>query len=179
MDCRQHEVLVLFYVANQLLIFVEPRCPRASDLKLLSLFECFPKTWQSNYAVCITKDMHHSVTEEIEDIINPYGALNVRLIKLENILVDILPLSSFFIHVEWATEFGAVDPLKQILPILLYFFTLTESQIVCLIYEEVLEHIFWKPSFAFTSLLPLKREVRGSKNIINTCVLKLLDQFVV
>jgi hypothetical protein len=44
--------------------------------------------------------MHHSVTEEIEDIINPDGALNVRLIKLENILVDILPLSSFIIHVE-------------------------------------------------------------------------------
>ena len=80
---------------------------------------------------------------------------------------------------EGVTEFGAVDPLKQVLPILLKFITLTESQIMWFFNEDVFEHIFCKPSLASTSLLPLKGEFRGWKNIIETCVLELLEQPVI
>jgi hypothetical protein len=100
-------------------IFVEPRSPRAGDLEMFSFLECLPDARKSNDSVCITKDVDHSVPKEIEDIIDPDGTLEVRLIEVENFLVDILPLPCFFINVEGVSELGAVDPLEQILPVLL------------------------------------------------------------
>jgi hypothetical protein len=122
--------------------------------------------------------VHRSVPEKIEDVIDPEGALEVWRIVGGNCPVVFLPRPYFFTHVEGVTEFGAVDPLKQVLPILLNLITLTESQIMWL-YNEVFEHIFWKPFFAPTALLPLKREFSGWKNIIDTCVFKLLEQPVI
>jgi hypothetical protein len=56
-------------------IFVEPRSPRAGDLEMFSFFESLPDARESNDSVCITKDVDHSVPKEIEDIIDPDGTL--------------------------------------------------------------------------------------------------------